>query len=154
MIELFIAKRYLRAKHKLNLITIISFLSTAGIAIGVAALIIVLSVFNGFSSLVTSILISFDPHIRIAIIDERGFSKANMFESTIKNLPDLKTYYPFAEGKSVILNKKNYEIINLKGVPASLINQDWGIPSKIISGNFDIASKDKEGKIIQLKICK
>lgn len=148
MIELFIAKRYLRAKHKLNLITIISFLSTAGIAIGVAALIIVLSVFNGFGSLVTSILISFDPHIRIGIIDENGFSKIKELESTFQNINNIQTYYPFAEGKAVLLNKKSYEIINLKGVPNSLKNTNWGVSTKIISGSFDIESSKNFDKII------
>ena len=41
-------------------------LSTVGVTIGVAALVIVLSVFNGFGSLVTSMLINFDPHVRIS----------------------------------------------------------------------------------------
>ncbi|MEG8946105.1 ABC transporter permease [Rosettibacter firmus] len=148
MVELFIAKRYLRAKHKLNLITIISFLSTLGIAIGVAALIIVLSVFNGFGSLVTSILISFDPHIRISVIDEKGFSKINELESSLKNISSIKTFYPYAEGKTIILNKRSYEIVTVKGIPASLKNEKWGIPTKIISGKFDLESKSNEDKII------
>ncbi|MCX7798629.1 MAG: ABC transporter permease [Melioribacter sp.] len=148
MIELFIAKRYLRAKHKLNLITIISFLSTIGIAIGVAALIIVLSVFNGFSSLVTSILISFDPHIRISIIDDRGFSKINELETLLKKIPELKTFYPYAEGKSILVNKRSYEIITIKGIPISLKDEDWGIATKIISGKFDLRKDKNSEKII------
>ncbi len=148
MIELFIAKRYLRTKHKLNLITIISFLSTAGIAIGVAALIIVLSVFNGFSSLVTSILISFDPHIRISIIDESAFQKIKELESAVRKIDNVKTYYPFAEGKSLLINKKSYEIVTLKGIPPFLKNENWGIPTKIISGKFDVENTDNTSKII------
>lgn len=148
MIELFIAKRYLRAKHKLNLITIISLLSTAGIAIGVAALIIVLSVFNGFRSLVTSILISFDPHIRISIIDESGFDKIKELEAILKSASGIKIYYPFAEGKSVILNKKSYEIITVKGIPPTLKNETWGIATKIISGKFDLKPTANVDKII------
>ena len=65
--ETFIAKRYLVSKHKINFITIISIISVLGITIGVASLIVVLSVFNGFGSLVTSFLVNFDPHIRIEI---------------------------------------------------------------------------------------
>lgn len=148
MIELFIAKRYLRAKHKLNLITIISFLSTAGIAIGVAALIIVLSVFNGFGSLVTSILISFDPHIRISIVEESGFTRINEVESALQNTKNIQTYYPFAEGKVVLLNRKSYEIINLKGIPNSLKNANWGLSTKIISGGFDLENSKHNNKII------
>ena len=63
--ESFIAKRYLLSKHKINFITIISFISITGITIGVAALIVILSVFNGFGSLVSGFLMNLDPHIRI-----------------------------------------------------------------------------------------
>ncbi len=64
--ELFLAKRYALSRRSQNFITVISIISSVGIAIGVAALISVLSVFNGFSTVVTDILIRFDPHIRIA----------------------------------------------------------------------------------------
>lgn len=64
--ELFLAKRYALSRRSQNFITVISIISSVGIAIGVAALISVLSVFNGFSTVVTDILIRFDPHIRVA----------------------------------------------------------------------------------------
>jgi lipoprotein-releasing system permease protein len=64
-VEYFIGRRYPLSKHKINFITIISYLSICGITIGVAALIVVLAVFNGFSSLVSSYLMNFDPHLRI-----------------------------------------------------------------------------------------
>ncbi len=73
MFEYFIAKRYLRSKHRLNFISIISVLSTIGVTIGVAALIIVLSVFNGFGSLVTNMLVKFDPHLRITSTNDNNF---------------------------------------------------------------------------------
>ncbi len=141
MIEFFIAKRYLRAKHKLNFITIISLLSTLGITIGVAALIIVLSVFNGFGSLVTSIMVSFDPHIRISVKDERGFSQINSLQNILSKIENVSSYSPFVEGKAILLNKRSYEIVNLKGIEDKTNDESWGVASKIISGKFDI----KEG---------
>src|SRR3990172_8219251 len=60
--ETLVALRYLRSRRSFGFVTLISVISIAGITTGVAALIIVLSVFNGFGSLVTSILVSFDPH--------------------------------------------------------------------------------------------
>lgn len=138
MFEYFVAKRYLRSKRKLNFITIISLLSTAGIAIGVAALIVVLSVFNGFGSLVTSILVSFDPHIRITITDENKAASFDSLSSIIKSIPETDSFYPFVEGKSIILNKQTYEIVNLKGIETSELKNDWGLSTKIISGKFDI----------------
>jgi len=148
MIEFFIARRYLRSKHKLNFISVISTLSTAGITIGVAALIIVLSVFNGFGSLVTSILVSFDPHIRVSVIDENGFNYTDSVKSILEKNKHIKTQFSFAEGKVILLNRQSYEIINLKGLDLNAMGKDWGISTKIISGNFDIQGKPGLSNII------
>ena len=87
--ESFIAKRYLLSKHKINFITIISFISITGITIGVAALIVILSVFNGFGSLVSGFLMNLDPHIRIeatSIAGEEGMNKVPEILKEIKEV--------------------------------------------------------------------
>ena len=144
MIELFIAKRYLRSKRKLNFITIISILSTLGITIGVAALVVVLSVFNGFGSLVSSILVSFDPHLRISVIDEKGYSQTGEVEKLISHTAEIKSYSAYVEGKVILLNKRSYEIVNLKGLDIHKQDTSWGVASKIISGSrlFNNGSDD------------
>jgi lipoprotein-releasing system permease protein len=147
MIEYFIAKRYLKAKHKFNLITVISALSVGGITIGVAALIIVLSVFNGFGSLVKSILISFDPHLRIVVTGDDMRDKIEEINSYLKSNSEVKIFFPYVESKVIAYNKRSYEIINLKGIPAENQSQNWGLKEKIISGNYDLKS-DGLGKII------
>jgi len=70
-----------------SFITIISLLSALGIMVGVAALVCVLSVFNGFSGVVTGILVSFDPHIRIsANITSDTSTKSHLrYSKTFKN---------------------------------------------------------------------
>jgi lipoprotein-releasing system permease protein len=70
--ERFIARRYLRSKRQLRFINIIMLVSFIGITVGVAALIIVLAVFNGFNSVVTDVLVGFDPHVRIEPARGRG----------------------------------------------------------------------------------
>lgn len=146
MFEFFIAKRYLRAKHKINFISIISVFSTLGITIGVAALVIVLSVFNGFGSIVTDILVSFDPHIRINILNDSLTAKYNHSLESIKNTKFVQSVYPFVEGKVIAVNRGSYEILNLKGI--SDYNRDWGVATKIISGKFDIDNNSRLDKII------
>ena len=141
MFEFFIAKRYLRTKRKLNFITIISILSTLGITIGVAALVIVLSVFNGFGSIVTSILVSFDPHVRVSIINEAAFQKTGQVETILKVIPEVKSYSPFVDGKVILLNRKTYEIVNMKGIKPEN-NPSWGVMSKLISGTPDLNNSD------------
>jgi lipoprotein-releasing system permease protein len=139
MIEYFIARRYLRAKHKLNFVKVLSLISTFGIAIGVAALVIVLSVFNGFGSIVTEILVSFDPHLKISTIDN-NISDDNIIkeiESTLDK-KQIESISKIAEAKALFINDKTYEVVNLKGVESLSVNGFENIKSKIISGKFEL----------------
>ncbi|MFT5501543.1 MAG: lipoprotein-releasing system permease protein, partial [Woeseiaceae bacterium] len=61
-VELFIGLRYLRAKRKTRFVSFISFISLAGIALGVAALIVILSVMNGFEGELRDRLLSMTAH--------------------------------------------------------------------------------------------
>ena len=64
-VETFIARRYLISKRSVRFINVIAIVSISGIAVGVAALLVALSVFNGFNGVVSSVLVGFDPHLRI-----------------------------------------------------------------------------------------
>ena len=63
--RLLIARRYLAGRRRLTLISVITGVSVAGVAVGVAALVVVLSVMNGFFDVVRDLLVSYDPHVRI-----------------------------------------------------------------------------------------
>ncbi|MBU1100336.1 MAG: ABC transporter permease [Bacteroidetes bacterium] len=147
MFEFFIAKRYLRSKHKLNFITIISLLSTAGITIGVAALIIVLSVFNGFSSLVQSILINIDPHLRVSVISDDGFEELNDLKSEFGKINGLVHATQFVEGKTILYNESSFEILTLKGIEDSA-KSGWGLGDKLIDGELDFSREGRYDKIV------
>jgi lipoprotein-releasing system permease protein len=114
-------------------------ISTFGIAIGVAALVIVLSVFNGFGSIVTEILVSFDPHLKISTIDN-NISDDNIIkeiESTLDK-KQIESISKIAEAKALFINDKTYEVVNLKGVESLSANGFENIKSKIISGKFEL----------------
>jgi len=136
--ESFISKRYLISKHKINFITIISFISVFGITIGVAALIVVLSVFNGFSSLVTSFLINFDPHVRVEIISPEGFSKQNEIVKSLDAIPDVQMFAPYVSGKVLAYNAGLTQVINLKGIKEKSGNDIYGIKKSMLFGKYDI----------------
>ena len=72
-LPLFFAGRYLFAKKSHNVINIISAISVIGMAIGTAAVIIILSIYNGFDSLVKDMLGDFDPDILIAPAEGKTF---------------------------------------------------------------------------------
>ncbi|HPK05595.1 MAG TPA: ABC transporter permease, partial [Bacteroidales bacterium] len=73
-LSLFIAKRYLISKKKHNIINIISAISVIGVAVGTMALVIVLSVFNGLESLIKSLFNTFEPDLKITLIEGKTFS--------------------------------------------------------------------------------
>lgn len=135
--ETFIAKRYLVSKHKINFITIISFISIAGITVGVAALIVVISVFNGFGSLVTSYLMSLDPHIRITAISNEGEKEITKLDELLKHRKDIKAYSPFIEGKVLAYNKGFTQVLNLKGITEESINSVYMLNENLIEGEED-----------------
>lgn len=132
--ERFIAKRYLISKHKINFITIISFISIAGITIGVAALVVVLSVFNGFGSLVTRYLMSFDPHIRITATSDEGEKGILKLEKILDNQKEIESYSPFIEGKVLAFNKGATQVLNLKGITEESANSVYLLYDNIVDG--------------------
>ena len=69
----FIAKRYFSTKKSSNFVHIISWCSLLGVSIGTAALILVVSVFNGFEDLILSMYNSVDPHLKITAAEGKVF---------------------------------------------------------------------------------
>lgn len=144
MFEYFIAKRYLRSKHRLNFISIISILSTIGVTIGVAALVIVLSVFNGFGSLVTTMLINFDPHLRIT--SQKNNIKE--IENFLSKSELVKSYSSYSEGKVILMRNKAMEILNLKGFPIESEESSNRIENRLTFGEFNLRDEGNVGRII------
>ncbi len=148
MFELFISKRYLKSKRKINFISIISGISTAGIILGVAALVIVISVFNGFGELVTSMLVNLDPHLTVTAKNSEATTELLKLKEEFVKYPTIKSFSPFAEGKVIIKGDRSYEIVELKGIEESEKNSDWGIQTVIISGKFGLDKEEGIDKIV------
>ena len=84
--SLFMARRYLFSKKSHNLINIISLVSMTGLAIGTAALIVVLSVFNGFEQVISSLYHAFNPDFTITAQQGKTFSYARFPVEKVKNI--------------------------------------------------------------------
>ncbi|MFZ1322796.1 MAG: FtsX-like permease family protein [Ignavibacteria bacterium] len=145
--EYFIARRYLFSKKKFNFITIISLVSIIGVCIGVAALIIVLSVFNGFNSKVTNILVSFDPHIRVESADSSKLTDYSEVQKKIQEL-GIKSATPYTVNKGMLANEEMNEVVFIKGVKENEISAVSGIKDMIKLGEFDLTNKGEAGGIV------
>lgn len=146
--ETFIAKRYLISKHKVNFITIISFLSIAGITIGVAALIVVLSVFNGFGSLVTSFLISFDPDVRVEIINPDLNFQLKDYQNQFNLVKEIRSYSPFVSGKVLAIRGRETQVINLKGITESAEETIYDIKKNILFGKYNLSNDGGTPRVV------
>ena len=84
---LYIARRYFVSRKSHNIINIISGISVAGVTLGTMALIIVLSVFNGFQNLVISLFNSFNPDLMITVKEGKTFDTNALAEEQIRKIP-------------------------------------------------------------------
>jgi len=133
--ESFIAKRYIKSKHRINFIGIISALSTVGVTIGVASLIVVMSVFNGFGSLVKSLLVNFDPHLKVVLLTEENKTVQTFLNNDPRIKPYLLEVSPYVEGKVILLSDNAYEILKITGLDTNKPLNLSKLQKKIISGD-------------------
>jgi len=134
--ERFIAQRYIRSKRQLRFITIIMMVSVIGITVGVAALIIVLSVFNGFNGVVTSVLVSFDPHIRVEAKQGSGMTISPDIIQRILSDPRVEAAAPVASGKGLLMTSSVNRVVEIRGVSDSAIGEVSGVARSVVLGKF------------------
>lgn len=146
-VEFFIARRYLFAKKKVNFITIISIISIIGVATGVAALIIVLSVFNGFNTRVSSILIGFNPHIRIESADGQTLENKSDVENKLKSA-GIQNFSGYTLNKGLISTDRLNKAIIVKGVDEKTIGKVSGLNDVIKLGSLDLRNDGITGGIV------
>lgn len=146
-VELLLAKRYLLGKKTHHIINLIAMVSVAGVWVGSMALIIVLSVFNGFGNLVISLYDSFDPDIKITAAEGKTFEERQLPLEVLKNLKGVSgIYYTLEENALMKYNEKQF-IVTMKGVDDALITQA-GIDQKIVSGTAQLNQNGKNFALV------
>lgn len=118
-LTLFIAKRYLFAKKSHNVVNIISIISAGGIAIGTAALIIILSVYNGFEGLVKSMYSTYESDLLITPSNGKHFSPSTAIFNQIKQDPSIDAFCEIVQ-ENVFVKYSNQEVVaTMKGIDSS-----------------------------------
>ena len=110
-LPVFIARRYLFAKKTHNVINIISYISVIGIALGAFALVVVLSVTNGFNSFIKSMYTSFDSDIRITVVEGKVFDPTSEAFQEVKTLESIASYSDVLED-NVMISYQPFRKIN------------------------------------------
>ncbi len=143
----YIASRYLFSKKKHNVINIISMICVVGICVATVALVCTLSVYNGFQQLISGLYNSFDPDLRITLVEGKTFDASLPEMKRLRNLDCVDVMAESLEENAMIRNKGKQTTITVKGVTSDyvrLIRPD----SVVTSGNFMLEDGDHRFAVI------
>ncbi len=134
--ELLVGLRYLRAKQKNSFVSFISLVSIIGIALGVAALITVLSVMNGFQREIRNKIIGVTSHMQIISAANALSNWQDTGKLTMKN-KEVLAYAPYIDGQGLISFSGSVSGILIRGVEPNYEPKVDDITNKIVEGNFN-----------------
>ncbi len=146
-LSLYIAKRYLFAKKSHNIINIISIISVVGITIGTAALIIVLSVFNGFEGLVVSMFNSFNPDLLVESKQGKTFSEKTIAWDKVYGLSTVGSVTRVIEENALLKYRDKQYIASIKAVSKDF-HQTSQIDSMIVDGTSQLEQGEQNFAIV------
>jgi lipoprotein-releasing system permease protein len=112
----FIARRYLFSKKKTHAINVISLISVIGVAVATMALVIVLSVFNGFHDLVASFFTNFDPQIKVMPMKGKTAPADDPILTEIRQLPQVEVATETLEDMAMAVYNGKQAMVTVKGV--------------------------------------
>ncbi len=124
--EFFIARRYLRAKRKQAFISVITFISILGIAIGVMALVIALALITGFQRDVQNKILGATSHIMVSDLGSGGIADYRELRSRIQALPGVKVVSPVVYDIVLISGPLRSHGATLKGIDFALDKAYYG----------------------------
>lgn len=142
-LEFFIAFRYLRAKRKEKFISITSYFSLIGIILGVATLIIVMSVMNGFREELVGKIIGINAHISVFPKEESAYNYNDLIKLIVDE--DVAHFSPIVEGQAMIINNSKVLGVIVKAIRLIDLKDKHEIYKTI---KEDITDFDKSNSIV------
>ena len=120
---MFIARRYLFAKKSHHAINIISGISVLGVAVATMAMVVTLSVFNGFQDLVADLFTAFDPELLVTPKDGQTISAKDKDLLWLKKSDAVEVFTPVLEGQALVVEGGKQQVVTIKGVADNVTEQ-------------------------------
>lgn len=146
--EYFVAKRYLKTKRSTILQSIIVIISIVGVFIGVAALLIVLSVMNGFQDDLKDKILGVNAHIAVLKYFNEPVMKYDSLLSIVRKTPHVTGASPFIYTKVMINHNSYVDGIVLRGVDENTLKDVSDIESRLKYGSFHFSGGDEPGIVL------
>ncbi|TAD83130.1 MAG: ABC transporter permease [Bacteroidetes bacterium] len=142
-----IALRYFGSKKSTHAINIIAWISMVAIGVVTAALVVVLSVFNGFENLVLSLYSDFYADVSITPRQGKWLNHTDSLLRVIGTVPQVQQAEPVLQERVVLIDEEDKSIVWLKGVQPSYAEAS-GVPNHMVRGSFAVGSASKPAVVL------
>jgi lipoprotein-releasing system permease protein len=146
-VELFVGLRYLRAKRRTRFVSFITLISLIGVSLGVAALIVILSVMNGFEGELRSRLLSMSAHGSVAAADGTTENWESLLEQVVIE-PGVKSAAPFIQMEGMIRSGRDLVAVMVHGVEPGYEQELSGDLINMVDGRLDVLQPGERSIIL------
>ena len=149
-LPLFIGLRYIRSKRRTGFVSFVSGFSFGAMALGVTALIVVLSVMNGLGQEIYSRVLNVIPHVVLQAADGKGRQPVELERAQRQLLADpaIEAVSPFVEGYAMLRFGNLTQGVQVQGVDPTLEVRAGGIANYMLLGDFADLNSGEFGVII------
>lgn len=148
----YIARRYLFSKKSTNAINVISAISVVGVVVATMALVVTLSVFNGFHDLVASFFTSFDPQIKVTPIQGKTVNANDPVLTKIRKMPEVDIATECLEDQALAVFNTRQAMVTVKGVDDNFDKLTHINEILIGDGTFELHAADMHYGIIGIRL--
>ena len=138
----FIARRYLFSKKSTHAINVISAISVIGVAVATMALVVTLSVFNGFHDMVASFFTSFDPQLKIVPMKGKTVAADDPRLAKVRQLDEVEVAMESVEDQALAVYQGRQAMVNIKGVEPSFEQLTHIDEILLGDGQFELRAAD------------
>lgn len=139
--EFIIAQRYLRSKKRTGFVSLITWISVGGVALGVVALIVVLSMVNGFAEEVRARIVGTNAHLILLTYGDGGVTDTLTIDRELRTIPGVTGSAPFVYGKGLLSTRNQSDGVIIKGVSLRAERQVTTVADRIEPPLADFPSR-------------
>ncbi len=148
----YIARRYLFSKKSTHAINIISAISAVGVAVATMALVVTLSVFNGFHDMVASFFTSFDPQLKITPTTGKTAPADDPLLAKIKALPEVEVATEAMEDQALAIYGERQAMVKVKGVDDNFDSLTHIGDILVGEGTFELHAADMSYGVLGIRL--
>ncbi len=143
----YIARRYLFAKKSQTAVNVLTLVALMGVSFGTMALVVVLSVFNGFENIILSLFNAFNPDMEVRLVEGKSFHMDDFPAEEVQNIPGVLYLGEVYEETALLMYRDRQHIVKLRGVDENY-RKITGLDTMLLEGEYKLQSGDFENLII------